>query len=362
MTPLSALEYMLAHPKIHLSREECADFLRMVLGSKMYREVFNPRTSAKRSRKEVIHGQLWSALKRPLKQKLANHNRLRAERPPETLAFWDSVTLLYEETLRRLETAQLRNPGMTPAQVADELSLPNAGLYWVDWVPPKVRKAYTLEGERVYAPRNTRFPAVFTVPESERTRARRENHSLLLGADVARYRLMLTAAQEGPNNAPRTRLHLAVQIRAASASMHALAAWPRTRAVPIDPLQCGGFTQKHIDDALGAASMPADADDAYLRELVGTVIKDAQARFANAQAQTAKYKRPSPLENATTVDAPLPTVAQRRAERRKRMTKSEVYQRDEALGRHTHRPVIEGREMQDVDDVFGGPGAPGDAS
>lgn len=339
MTPLNALEFMLAHPKIHLSRDECADFLRMVLGAKMFREVFNPRTSAKRSRKSVVHAQLWSALLRPLKQKLANHNRLRPKRPPETLPFWDSVTLLYEKTIQRIDAANLRNPGLSPGQVADELGLPNAGLYWVDWVPPKVVRAYTLEGERTYAPRNTRYPAIFTVPEAERSRARREHHALLLGADVARTRLLLKAAQDGPNNAPRTRLHLSVQIRAATLAMHGLAHWPRTRAIPLDPLQCGGFTQKHIDDALSVASMPADADDEYIRSMTATVIKAAQERFARAQEQSAKYRKPSPIANATEIDAPLPTVAQHRATRRKRATAQEVYLRDEALGLHTHRPV-----------------------
>jgi len=323
----------------------------MVLGSKMHREVFNPRTSVRRTRKSVVREQLWSALKRPLKQKLANHNRLRAKRPPETLYFWDSVTPLYEKTLARIEGAQLRNLEKTPGQVAEALNLPNAGIYWVDWVPPDIKKAFTLAAEKCYADRPVRSPALFTVPEAERTRARRESHALLLASAEAFAKRSLEAAISDASRTPRELLRMLVDARAANMARHALPHWPRTRPIPLDPLNCGGLSEKHIKDAMLAVSMPADADFEYVKTLVGTVIKEAQQRFAQAQAQSAKYRPPSALANVTDLDSPLPTVAQRRAMQRKRMTKQEVYQRDEALGKHIHRPVIEPRAPQDIDDL-----------
>lgn len=192
----------------------------------------------------------WRDMRLDVKKKRYNAEQGAREKPDEAHYF-----SLLAKTCEKLEAilasaeaeAQAHPAGVqTPVQVGASLGLPNSGLNWPDWVPEKVKARVLEEAGKVAMrrPRGSRLPRPFFISERDSAEARKRALSVALeqqreGAHE-RMRLLIEAHPNPDVNKKRQITAVCAEIAACDSALNKLPTWPRTRPVPVHPLDLIG--------------------------------------------------------------------------------------------------------------------------
>lgn len=93
--------------------------------------------------KRTHHRKLWTALRRDLVYERNNVRMGLRYKPVQNLEARTEVFEAYLAVLQKVEDKinDVANSGVTPSEYARTKNLPNNGIHWTDWVPPKIKQA-----------------------------------------------------------------------------------------------------------------------------------------------------------------------------------------------------------------------------
>lgn len=141
-----------------ISREQALDKIRAARSANRAEKI-----------KRTHHRKLWRALLRDLVYEKNNVRMGMRYQPVQNLEQRQEVFNAYLKTIEKVE-ALIRDhaeSGITPSEYAKQKGLPNNGIHWTDWVPPKVKMAvsaafdalpHTLRAKRKLPFQRTRRP------------------------------------------------------------------------------------------------------------------------------------------------------------------------------------------------------------
>lgn len=297
MTYADALNYAIS---CGLTRDQALHLVRGVFGRKAITRIERDeeaRSEGARSRRLTEEHRrralkLWREMRQEVRKKRDNALQAAATRPTEAdyhtsfAALCDRVhTILSKAEAEEQKRPADEGPMRTPLQVGAARGLPNSGLHWPDWVPPHIKKAFEAEAERIGAmrPNKARPPRPFYVSARDAAQARLRSLEVALEAQQdaaeARFDALLDKHPEPDPGVKRQMVMVAAEMVACRRALGSIRSWPRTRPVPVNPLDAAGVRMTTLQarvDALPTALLDV-ATPQEINRLAVEVFDAAQA-------------------------------------------------------------------------------------
>lgn len=299
-----------------LTRAQAVNLVHACFGSKAisrierYEAEHSPeakkQSTAENQRRRAL--KLWREMRQEVRKKRDNALLAAAARPHEA-DYHTSYAKLCDKVhvlLSRAETEEQKGEMRTPIQVGAARGLPNNGVHWPDWVPEHIKAHFEAEALRIGAarPNKARPPRPFYVPARDDAEARKRSLKVALEMQHAtakeRRKVLMEQHPEPDANIKRQLVFIMAEERACNRALSRLDSWPRTRPVPVNPMDLASIRMPTLEETCNGqpSALLEQLSLAQMWNLAGDIVSAAQETVSKRK----KYLPPADRMRAA-VDA-----------------------------------------------------------